>query len=381
MKQKTLWIVAAFSVGTLFATLIFRYFQGGPSLQKTDGFWGSDSAGQFSIRTGGAGPRGFEVPASIVMPSVVSIDTLQEQYAVNGQVFIAPTAEGSGVILSQDGTIVTNHHVIQNADLVRVHVNDHQSGPRVFEAKIIGMDAPSDLAVLKINAKNLTPIKIGSSKKLQIGEWVIAIGNSLGYENTLSAGVVSSLGRTLPTKESVLVNAIQTDAPINPGNSGGALANTKGELVGINTAIATPSQGSVGIGFAIPVDRMQRVVDDILKYGHVRYGWFGMSVFPPEVFAYQVNRARLESFLHVKLPDHGLVIQNVYQNSPAAAAGLKRYDVLLSIDNRPMNTLLDYISLEMDKRPGDKVQVLYWSLGTEKTAEFVLSSLPRRQKS
>ena len=378
MKQKTLWIVAACSVGALFSTLIMRYFEAGPFSHKTNGFFGSDSGDELPLLPEGAGPRGFELPASMVMPSVVSIETLQEQQAVNGQVFITPTAEGSGVILSQDGTIVTNHHVIQNADLVRVHVNDHQSGPRVFEAKTVGMDAPSDIAVLKINAKNLTPIKVGSSKNLRIGEWVIAVGNSLGYENTLSAGVVSSLGRTLPTKESVLVNAIQTDAPINPGNSGGALANTKGELVGINTAIATPSQGSVGIGFAIPVDRVQRVVNDILKYGYVRYGWLGISVFPPEVFAYQANRSRLESLLHMRLPNHGLVIQNVYQNSPAAAADLKRYDVLLSIDNREMNTLLDYISLEMDKRPGDKVQVRYWSLGAEKTVEFVLAALPKR---
>ncbi len=311
MTKKSLWIAGAFVIGALFSTLLTRHFLLSSSSKESDGFIGGaapDSPRQipFDLKSKD-GPRGFEFSAHFVMPSVVSIVTLEAHQTLDGQTFIAPAAEGSGVILSKDGIIVTNHHVIQGANIVQVHVNDVQKGARVFDAKVIGFDLPSDLAVLKIDAKNLPPIKIGSNKKLKVGEWVIAVGNPLGYSNTLSAGIVSSLGRTLPTKQSVLVNAIQTDAPINPGNSGGALANAEGELVGINTAIATLSKGSSGIGFAIPVDRMQRVVNDILRYGHVRYGWFGFNVFSPEVFIYKANRSRLESLLHTKLPETGLM--------------------------------------------------------------------------
>lgn len=384
MTKKTLWITGAFFVGAIFSTLLIRHFILGSSSQEADGFIegaASDSSDQMPLHLRPLqGPRGFEFSARLVMPSVVSIDTLEAHRTSDGQTFIAPKAEGSGVILNKNGIIVTNHHVIQDANIVQVHVTDAQKGARVFDAKIVGVDLPSDLAVLKIDAKDLPPIKIGSSKNLKVGEWVIAVGNPLGYANTLSAGIVSSLGRTLPTKQSILVNAIQTDAPINPGNSGGALANAEGELVGINTAIATLSKGSSGIGFAIPVDSMQRVVNDILKYGHVRYGWFGFSVFPPEVFLYQTNRTRLESLLHHKLPENGLVIENIAKNGPAVEAGLKRFDVILSIDHKKMNTLLEYISLEMDKRPGDKVNVRYWSMGQIKTTQFVLAEYPKGTK-
>jgi serine protease Do len=184
-----------------------------------------------------AGAIDFRDAAKKVTPSVVTVDQFKNNgYYGNGEA--VQTGTGSGVIFSADGIIVTNNHVVSGASQVKVRLSDH----RTFEAKVLGTDSRSDIAVLKINAKDLIPIEVGDSTKLEVGQWVVAVGNPLGFDNTVSVGVVSSLGRSLGVENSVMTDAIQTDAAINPGNSGGALTDAGGRLVGINAVIASPNR-------------------------------------------------------------------------------------------------------------------------------------------
>jgi S1-C subfamily serine protease len=225
----------------------------------------------------------FKDAAKRAMPSVVSVDRFDKTRGfMDSQAVERETGTGSGVIVSADGIIVTNNHVVAG----RMTRNGTEVLPRVqvrlydgqkVEAKVLGTDVRSDLAVLKIEAKNLQPIELGSSSSLEVGEWVMAVGNPLGFDNTVSVGVVSSKKRNLPVGDQGLVEGIQTDAAINPGNSGGALCNAQGQLIGINSAIASGTGESVGIGFAIPIDRAKKVVNDIVKYGHAKYPVLGIE--------------------------------------------------------------------------------------------------------
>jgi S1-C subfamily serine protease len=211
---------------------------------------------------------------------------------------------------------------------------------------------------------------------LEIGEWVIAVGNPLGYENTVSVGVVSSLGRTLPTEASILVDAIQTDAAINQGNSGGALANAQGELVGINSAIASNSGGSIGIGFAIPIDRAKRIVDEILKHGRVRYGWLGIETDRRAGLLENPRaRAELQSIVGAMPPSTGVLVQSARRGSPAERAGMGRFDVLLAIDGKSIKEPMDFQLTMLDRRPGEVIEVKFWSRGETRTAKIKLEDL------
>ena len=224
-----------------------------------------------------------------VLPSVVNISSVKKVSTNQSPLFSDPffrdffgnrvprervqQALGSGVIVSGDGYIVTSSHVVSGADEVEVRLSDE----RTFTAKIIGTDPKSDVAVIKIDAKDLPVIKMGSSSDLRIGSYVLAVGNPYGLEGTVTHGIISALGRTgLGITE--YENFIQTDAPINPGNSGGALVNMEGELIGINTAILSQSGGNIGIGFAIPVNLVMNVVDSLRQYGRVVRGWLGVTV-------------------------------------------------------------------------------------------------------
>ncbi len=322
-------------------------------------------------------PNGFESAAEKIMPSVVSIDTLEEKETWHGDTFQIPGGSGSGVIVSEQGYIVTNHHVIKDATGIYVHVNRPDAKKKIitvpYPAKVIGIDRRSDLAVLKINAPNLTPVQMGSAKSLRIGDWVMAVGNPLGFNNTLSVGVISNIGRNLPTEGSVLTDAIQTDASINQGNSGGALANKYGQLVGINTAIATKTGGSVGIGFAIPIERVQSVIKDIYQFGRVRYGWIGMEVFDPRIFRIRLNRMKLERFIGHQIPEKGLVIKNVEKKGPAYQAGIRAYGVIKAINGDPVDDMLDYLIALSEKKPGDIIEMIYWNSGIERKLTITLS--------
>jgi S1-C subfamily serine protease len=319
-------------------------------------------------------PIGLEAAATKILPSVVSINILQKQQVWGDEALVVPTGSASGVILSQDGIILTNNHVVEGAYIVKVDVPTIKNGtsrPRTFYAKIVGRDPVSDIAVLKIDADDLKPADIALEKP-KVGEWVLAVGNPSGYEGSVSVGVVSSLSRSLPVERSVLVDSIQTDASVNPGNSGGALTNSRGELIGIPTVIATRSGGSEGISFAIPIGRALKVADDIRKHGRVRYGWLGIRVFDSQVFSIKSNLDILKNFHKATIPEQGLVLREVAPGSPAAKAGLSRFDVILKIDEKELTQPIDFVSYFIDKRTGDIVEVTYWSKGKTHTVSIKL---------
>lgn len=321
-------------------------------------------------------PVDFRAAAKRILPSVVSIDTTVIGRDFFGQTVETSGGEGSGVILSKDGYIVTNNHVIsagrrRAANKVNVHLGDG----RVFPATIVGRDARTDLAVLKIQANGLQAAQIGTSGSLEVGEWVIAAGNPLGYENTLSVGVVSSLHRTLQAPGSMLLDAIQTDAAINPGNSGGALANSQGQLVGINTAIASTSGGSVGLGFAIPVDRVKRIVDEIIDKGYASHGGLGVLVFDrPGILAIPENRQYIAEQVGSEPPAEGLLVQEV-SSQTAQQAGIGQFSVITAIGGKKMESSMDLAVALADKRPGEVVQVTFWSKGQKKTVPIRLEDI------
>lgn len=327
-------------------------------------------------------PPDFRAAAKKVMPSVVAIDRFERVADMFGyDRGVQETGSGSGVILSANGTIVTNNHVVADprtgrpVDKVKVRLDDK----RTFDAKVLGTDPRSDLAVIKIEAPNLTPVEMGDSAKMEIGQWVLAIGNPLGFENTVSAGVVSSLKRDLPIGMSGLVNAIQTDAAINPGNSGGALTDAMGRLVGVNSAIASSTGQSVGIGFAIPIDRVKQVVNDIVKYGHAKYAGLGVSYEArmSEALAYPQIRQRIADQLGVTdVPKQGLIVGEA--TGAAQSAGIKQNDIILAIDDTTIEGSFTLNKILTPKKPGDKVQVKYWSMGKVKTATLTLQEINGR---
>ncbi len=336
----------------------------------------SDPGANLAVQNAGALPD-FRSAVQKILPSVVSIDTLVQGENWFGEQVIEPTGSGSGVVLSQNGYIVTNNHVVTNggrrvADRIIVKFKDGTSE----EATIVGRDPRSDLAVLKVNRNDLTPVTVGDSAKLEVGEWTIAAGNPLGFEHTISVGVVSSIGRPLQSSDSaIFVDGIQTDAAINQGNSGGALCDSEGRLIGINTMIATTDQGSIGIGFAIPANRVRAVVDDIIKFGRARYGRVGVSVRRDSSIL-TIPRARQQLMEIVgtttEPPEEGVLVQQVFDGGPAARAGLKPLDIILSIDGKETKETRDYQVIMANKKPGDQIKLKVWSAGQAKDLTVTL---------
>ena len=234
-------------------------------------------------------------------------------------------AAGSGVIVdARQGLVLTNHHVIKDAVQAIVTLKDR----RQFPAKLIGTDPATDIAVLKIDAQNLTALKLGDSEQLSVGDFVVAVGNPFGLGQTVTSGIVSALGRSGLNLEGY-EDFIQTDASINPGNSGGALINLRGELIGINTAIIGPSGGNVGIGFAVPVNMARAVMNQIVRFGEVRRGRLGV----------EIEDLTLDAAAKLKTPAaEGAIIANVQADSPADKAGLRRGDVVLAFNGRPVKS-------------------------------------------
>lgn len=230
---------------------------------------------------------------------------------------------GSGFIISDDGYMVTNHHVIRDADTVIVRLQDR----RELEAKVIGSDKRSDIALLKLDADNLPTVKIGSSEALEVGEWVVAIGSPFGFDHSVTAGIVSAKGRSLPSDS--YVPFIQTDVAINPGNSGGPLFNMKGEVIGVNSQIYSRTGGFMGLSFSVPMDVAMKVVEQLKSTGHVQRGWLGVQI-------QDVSRELAESF-GMDIPE-GALVSKVIQGSPAQKAGLKVGDVIIEYDGKNVPT-------------------------------------------
>jgi len=329
-------------------------------------------------------PFDFSAAARKVNGSVVSIDRYERvrRDFFDNRGTIAETGQGSGVIISANGTIVTNNHVVTDEQSGRpvAQVKVRLSDDRTFNAKVLGTDPRSDLAVLKIDAPNLVPVQLGNSPDVEVGQWVLAVGNPLGFSNTVSVGVVSSLKRNVPVGQMGMFDAIQTDAAINPGNSGGALCDAEGKLIGINSAIASSTGQSVGIGFAIPVDRVKTVVNDIVKFGYARYAGLGVSYNPKfdGALADDDFRGQLaeRASSQANLPTSGIIVLGA--DGASKAAGIGTWDVIISIDGHKVERALDMNQVLMPKKPGDKVQVKYWSHGETKTTTVTLQAMTQQ---
>jgi serine protease Do len=272
-------------------------------------------------------------------------------------------ALGSGVIVSPEGYILTNNHVIDGATDVRVTLSDK----REFQARVVGADPKTDVAVLKVDAKNLAPITIGDSSKVQVGDVALAIGDPFGVGQTVTKGIISATGRGGLGIEDY-EDFLQTDAPINPGNSGGALINDRGELVGINTAIISHgSGGSQGIGFAVPANLARQVMDQVLKNGHVTRAYLG--IYPQDV-----TPAMAKAFGEKQ--SEGIVVGDVSPNSPASEAGIKTGDIILDVNGKPVtdsNQLRMSISM---MQPGTELKLKTLRNGTERDATVKLAEMP-----
>jgi serine protease Do len=268
---------------------------------------------------------------------------------------------GSGFIVAPDGLILTNAHVVKDATEVVVKLTDR----REFRAKVLGSDPKTDVAVLKINASNLPTVTLGSTESLRVGEWVLAIGAPFGFENTVTAGVVSAKGRSLPDDSAVPF--IQTDVAVNPGNSGGPLFNARGEVVGINSQIYSQSGGYQGVSFAIPIDLANRIKDQIVRDGKVEHAKLGVAV-------QDVNQSLADSF-GLERPE-GALVANVEKGSPAERAGLKPGDVIRSANGRAIVSSGDLPAIVGLSAPGERLALEVWRQGqkVQLTAELARAS-------
>jgi serine protease Do len=267
---------------------------------------------------------------------------------------------GSGFIISPDGIILTNAHVVDGASDITVKLTDR----REFEAKVLGVDKRTDIAVLKIDAKNLPAVKIGHASDLKVGEWVAAIGSPFGFENTITSGIVSAKARALPDEN--YVPFIQTDVAVNPGNSGGPLFNMNGEVVGINSQIFSRTGGFMGLSFAIPIDVAMQVKDELVQNGKVIRGRIGVQI-------QDVNQALANSF---GLPKpEGALISRVEPGSPAEKAGLKSGDVVLGVNGKEINQLSELSSAIAATKPGNNARLQIWRDGKSRDMDVKVGEL------
>lgn len=301
---------------------------------------------------------------SIIEPAVVSVNVLKTEIIRRNpffddfffDLFGMPLRReiqsiGSGVIFTFDGYIITNSHVVEGATQIKVVLND----TREYDARLIGLDSVHDVAIIKINGKDLPFAALGTSSDLIIGEWAIAVGNPYGFlmkdsKPSVSVGVISALNRNFNNKKEskVYKGMIQTDAAINPGNSGGPLVNINGEIIGINSFIFTETGGSIGLGFAIPIDRVKKIAEELITFGKVREAYFGFKI--------QDITPLIASYLNLRSLD-GVIISTVDNNGPAHKAGLKRGDILVKINNYNIKNSGDAELAVSDISPDDNVKI------------------------
>ena len=350
MKKIGIIAGASFLAGAIFFALSFGFFQKTVNDQTVL----SPAVARAESLASPVAANNFVAIVKKVKPAVVkviseSIVQSRSQFGDDffNQFFNAPqrqekrSGEGSGFFISADGYILTNNHVVKDAIKVKIYNLDKEE----FTAKIIGTDPKTDLALLKINDKNVPYIELGDSSAVEVGEWVLAIGNPFNQVSTVTAGIISAKGRQLGMAQ--YEDFLQTDAAINMGNSGGPLINMKGEAIGINSTILTPSAGNIGIGFAIPSNMAKKVIGDLKTKGKVVRGWFGI----------QIQDILEGDAKDLDLPTGGALIARVEDNSPAQKAGLKRYDLIVAINGRAI-TSSSGLQMEIaNSAPGEVVSV------------------------
>lgn len=340
-----------------------------------------------SYTTDPAQPASFEMAATNAVPSVVHIRTVvkfKQASAGRGQQdpfgdmfdddmfrrffgdgerrqFNRPDqkASGSGVIISEDGYIVTNHHVVNGATEVVVTLNDRKD----YKAKVVGSDPNTDLALLKVEAKNLPVIPLGNSDDVKLGQWVLAVGYPLNLDVTVTQGIISAKSRNIGINRqgsAPVESFLQTDAAVNPGSSGGALVNTNGELVGINSAIASPTGAYAGYAYAIPSNLMKKVIGDIMKFGSVQRGYLGISMAPDNMDDEQRTKLGIGNDVN------GVWVADTDPAGAAATAGIRKGDAITKIDDAPVNTSAQLSERIARMKPGDKVNLTVVRSGAEK---------------
>jgi len=298
-----------------------------------------------------------------VKPSVVAINTTISGISIFGSIYTQKGA-GSGWIIDQSGLIVTNNHVVAGATTISITLEDGRN----FSAETIRADSVTDLAVVKINADNLPPpLKVGDSSKLRVGNWVIAIGNSLGEGISATKGIVSALGVSVSTDQGeTLYDLIQTDAAINPGNSGGPLINMAGEVIGINS-IKVAQVGVEGMGYAISTRTAIPIINELITVGYVSRPWLGVGLYTVDQTA--VRQLRLAV-------NKGVLITSIVNGGPAYQAGLRQYDVITKIDGKEVATIDDLVKTIRSYKVGQAVEITYWRGNKEYTAKVTLGQAP-----
>ncbi len=373
------------AVGIVFGALLVTSFDG---VGQTFGFSGE------KVKLGGPAPipvgdinllstqNAFIEISKAVTPAVVSVMVTSTPRAKMPDIpffhnfqfnFPNPQPEkgmGSGVIVTRDGYIITNNHVVEDADKNGIKVKLFDK--RAFPARLIGTDPTTDVAVIKIDADNLQIASLGNSDSVEVGQWVLAIGNPLGLTSTVTAGIVSALGRDIDISADRwgIRNFIQTDAAINPGNSGGALVNIRGQVIGINSAIATRSGYNEGYGFAIPINLVRKIAEDIIAYGKVHRPMLGVQLKS----GIDETDARA---LGLPKPE-GVLIQDVLPNSPAEAAGVKAGDVILAVNGKKVDAANEIQMLIAEMRPGDVVTLSIFRGGKTISKNVTLSEVSRK---
>jgi len=342
----------------------------------------------FNGVVGANGPIDFSAAADAATPATVHIKTKATRTVSNnlprnnpfGDLFpdlddffgdrnrsIPQMASGSGAIISEDGYIVTNNHVVDGADDITVTLNNKKS----FKAKLVASDPSSDLAVIKIEAKNLPFLLYGNSDEVKVGQWVLAVGYPLTLETTVTAGIVSAKGRTLDINrrqsDNPVESFIQTDAAVNPGNSGGPLISTDGKLIGINSAIASPTGAYAGYSFTIPVNIVKKIVSDLIKFGTVQRAYLGIE-YPKD------NLSDDEKKQNGIKDDGGVYVMVVREGGAALAAGIRKGDVITKINGTPIVSGADLIGQIATYRPGDKITLTYQRDGKEYTTSILLKN-------
>lgn len=347
MNLNSLRLVGLVSVTALFSTALafFLFLQFSPTINTTN--HQQLSAAQFTNqelnKRTNISPAtlslDFVTPSKRVTPAVVNIFAKTDMYR---------GSSGSGVIVSEDGYIITNHHVVDDGRSFAVTLSNN----RELKAEVVGTDPTTDLALLKVEARNLPTVDFGNSDRVEVGEWVLAVGNPFNLESTVTAGIVSAKGRSIDIIEGnySIESFIQTDAVVNVGNSGGALVNTQGELIGINTAILTESGGYEGYSFAIPANLVKKVIDDIKDYGEVRRAILGVMI--QDIDNQSASRLGLDDV-------SGVMITRINSGGSAERAGLQAGDVIVSVNNRRTGSTAELQEQVGRYRPGDMVSVDY----------------------